>query len=127
MRVRGVGVDIASVPRIARLVAASPSGSRWFTEAEHGRCRRSANPPRAYAEAFAAKEAVWKAIAVPSWDDSVPWRWVDTAQIGTAQLGGPVAAALSAAGAVLRIQVSTSSTDAVATAFATAFESVTPR
>jgi phosphopantetheine--protein transferase-like protein len=123
--IHGIGVDVAAVPRIARLVAlrGGAVAERWFTPEERRRCRADTSPPRAYAETFAAKEAVWKALGLRGWDGSVPWHCIGIVpEEETAHLSGRVAAAAAA----LHVHVRTSSTEAVAMAVATA-SAVTPR
>ncbi|MDN3310125.1 4'-phosphopantetheinyl transferase superfamily protein [Microbacterium oryzae] len=125
MSIHGIGVDVAAVPRIAHLVAlrGGAVAERWFTPEERRRCHADASPSRAYAETFAAKEAVWKALGLRGWDGSVPWQWIGIVpEEETAHLTGPVAEAAAA----LHVHVRTSSTEAVAMAVATA-SPVTPR
>lgn len=75
MRLRGVGIDVADVGRIARLVeqAGSRFTNRWFTTAEVAECQLSGSPATEFARRFAAKEAVWKSLGLSS-SGPVPWR-----------------------------------------------------
>lgn len=58
-----VGIDIASVVRMRKLLARYPRAEeRFFTAAERTHCRSFTDPPRHFAGTFAAKEAVVKAL-----------------------------------------------------------------
>jgi len=70
----GVGLDLAEIPRVARLIA------RWgdrfrgklFTAGERAYAEARAHPAHHYAARFAAKEAALKALGVPAglrWHD----------------------------------------------------------
>ena len=65
--VRGIGVDTASISEIARLISIEKSGKafeqRFFTENERESASKRNDPAEYYATRFAAKEAVYKAIA----------------------------------------------------------------
>ena len=62
--IKGIGVDLAQIPRLRRVV------ERWderflrrvFTEAEIAYCRRRRDPIPHFAARFAAKEATLKAL-----------------------------------------------------------------
>lgn len=64
MTIKGIGVDLAQIPRLRRVV------ERWderflrrvFTEAEIAYCRRRRDPIPHFAARFAAKEATLKAL-----------------------------------------------------------------
>jgi holo-[acyl-carrier protein] synthase len=64
MTVLGVGVDLAQIPRVRRLL------ERWqdrflrrvFTDAEIAYCQRRRDPVQHFAARFAAKEATLKAL-----------------------------------------------------------------
>jgi len=66
--IRGIGVDVVSVPRMAEILVRQ--GERFvrrvFTEAERAYCGSRARPAEHYAVRFAAKEAVLKALGVPA-------------------------------------------------------------
>lgn len=73
MHLRGVGIDIVDVRRVARLLEGRGAfRTRWFTAGETARCDAAPDPARAYAAVLAAKEAAWKALGV-KWDGGVPW------------------------------------------------------
>lgn len=60
---RGIGLDVVDIGRIARVLARSPAfAERYFTAAERRACASSPVPARAYAERFAVKEALLKAL-----------------------------------------------------------------
>jgi holo-[acyl-carrier protein] synthase len=73
-----VGIDIVSVGRIARLVAARGAAftERWFTPAEIAYCHARSDPGRYFAARFAAKEAVVKTIP-QGWDGPLPYHDVE--------------------------------------------------
>ncbi|MDQ7991610.1 MAG: holo-ACP synthase [Propionicimonas sp.] len=124
MNLRGVGVDLADAGRLRRLLDAHGErfAHRWFAGPEVAECESEPVPAVAYACRFAAKEAVWKALAVP-WDGSLPWRWiVVAAAAGTpeVELRGRVADAARLAG-VTSVRVSWSSSGDLATAVALAY------
>ncbi|HPH25542.1 MAG TPA: holo-ACP synthase [Pseudomonadota bacterium] len=64
----GVGLDLCPIERMQR--ALERSGSRFsqkvFTEAERAYCSARGQPAQHFAARFAAKEAVLKALGVPS-------------------------------------------------------------
>ena len=64
MTLCGVGIDVADVGRLARVLQRSGGRftARWFTAEERRECEGAAQPVTAYATRFAAKEAVWKAL-----------------------------------------------------------------
>jgi holo-[acyl-carrier protein] synthase len=120
----GMGVDVASVARVARLITDHPAQlervftqrERRFCDATHGR-RREAR----YAAAFAAKEAVMKALGT-GWRSDIEWSEIDTRTIeshGGVALSGGVSIAADRLG-VARVLVSASATrdSAMATAVA---------
>lgn len=73
-----IGIDIVSVGRIARLVAARGVAftERWFTAAEIAYCHGRINPGKHFAARFAAKEAVVKTIP-RGWDGPLPYHDVE--------------------------------------------------
>jgi len=64
--IRGIGVDTVRIQELARLIAASRSGSflrRTFSERELAASQKTACQAEYLATRFAAKEAVFKALA----------------------------------------------------------------
>lgn len=76
MSVRGVGVDILNVHRMAEVVARRGDAflKRVFTPDEIAYCLRHQNPAPSLSARFSAKEAVIKALGV-GWQPGM--RWVD--------------------------------------------------
>jgi holo-[acyl-carrier protein] synthase len=68
MAVLGLGMDVCSVERIARVLA-GPNGPRFrervYTPAEVATCEGRSEAATAYAARFAAKEALVKALGAP--------------------------------------------------------------
>src|SRR6056300_1023254 len=63
MRIIGLGVDLAEIDRVERLLDKYDQfPGRVFTEHERGYASRFANPARRYAARFAGKEAVMKSM-----------------------------------------------------------------
>ncbi|WP_203137810.1 holo-ACP synthase [Microbacterium sp. JZ31] len=126
MTIHGVGVDVADARRIRRLLerGGEAVARRWFGDpGPSGEAARPGDglPVRALAECFAAKEAVWKALALPEWSGHVPWQWIEIRQgasgVCRVTLTGPVAAAAARAGAG-DVSVAAHSRGHVAIAFA---------
>jgi phosphopantetheine--protein transferase-like protein len=71
----GVGIDLFEIARMTRELRGRDPGLReeLFTRAEIDCCEAAQDPMARYAERFAAKEAVFKALALPgggvSWHD----------------------------------------------------------
>ncbi len=122
MAVHGVGIDVAEVSRLARLVQRGESFThRWFTADEVAECGAAEFPATAYAGRFAAKEAVWKALGL-HWDGPVPWASIAVLGDGDGlevRLYGEVESAAALAG-VGPISVTISGTASLATAVAVA-------
>lgn len=74
--VHGVGIDIADIRRVHRLVAeyGDRFTRRWFTPEEATQSQRHPRPEELFARRFAAKEAVWKAISPEP--GPLPWRQI---------------------------------------------------
>ena len=74
MAMLGLGMDVCSVERVARVLH-GPNGSRFrervYTPAEVATCEGRADAATAYAARFAAKEALVKALGAPP---GVRWR-----------------------------------------------------
>lgn len=66
--IRGMGVDLVSVPRMAGVLRRQGDrfAKRVFTEGERAYCRSRAASWEHYAARFAAKEAALKALGVPA-------------------------------------------------------------
>ena len=63
MRILGLGVDLAEIDRVARVLAKYPRfAERCFTEHEREYAFRFARPERRLAARFAGKEAVMKSL-----------------------------------------------------------------
>ena len=78
--IAGTGVDVAPIARVARLVRDHHADlDRIFTEHERRHCERARPAARGgrYAAAFAAKEAVFKALGT-GWRSDIEWSDVDT-------------------------------------------------
>lgn len=63
-RVKGIGIDITPIPKIARLInrCARETLNSLFTANEINYCQSASNPHQFYALCFATKEAVGKAL-----------------------------------------------------------------
>ncbi|MDI6756824.1 MAG: holo-ACP synthase [Endomicrobiia bacterium] len=59
---KGIGIDIVEVGRIARLARDGKFLKKIYTEEEIIYCGSKKNSAQHYAVRFAAKEAVWKAL-----------------------------------------------------------------
>lgn len=98
----GIGTDIVSVPRIARLIDGREDAflQRWFTPDEIVYCRGQAHPERHFAARFAAKESVFKALRC-DWHGPPPWRFAevvpDASGAPTLTVAGPLLAAAQSA------------------------------
>ncbi|HUM12492.1 MAG TPA: holo-ACP synthase [Myxococcaceae bacterium] len=83
MTVVGLGMDVCSVERIARVLA-GPNGQRFrarvFTEAEIATCDGRSEAATAFAARFAAKEALVKALGAPP---GVRWRDMEVVKAPT--------------------------------------------
>lgn len=122
MNVKGVGTDIIEVARIAELAGGRGTQfvSKWFTASELAYCQAKRFPERHLAARLAAKEAVWKALGLPS-NGPIPWRDIEVQRSALGQpsiaLSGDVASAATRAG-VVRILISLSHSAQYATATA---------
>ena len=74
MAVLGLGMDVCSVDRVARVLH-GPNGARFrervYTPAEVATCEERSDAATAYAARFAAKEALVKALGAPA---GIRWR-----------------------------------------------------
>jgi holo-[acyl-carrier protein] synthase len=124
----GIGVDIAGIPRVTRFLLEHASQlERVFTPQERAFCEAGAGRRRSvrYAAAFAAKEAVMKALGT-GWRSDVPWSDVDTATRenhgGVVLSGGARTVAEHHGVTRILISVTTTADAAVATAVAEGHE-----
>jgi holo-[acyl-carrier protein] synthase len=76
MRIVGLGVDLAEIGRVARLLEKYPRfAQRCFTEHEQEYASRYAKPERRFAARFAGKEAVMKSMGT-GWR-RIRWRDIE--------------------------------------------------
>lgn len=64
--VKGIGIDLVDIRRMQKIMEKDSGPAflqRTFTEAERGQAGTARNPAEYYAARFAAKEAVFKAVA----------------------------------------------------------------
>ena len=116
--IRGVGVDLCPVSRVARILERHPGRfeARVFTPGERTYCASRGAPAQHFAARFAAKEAVLKALGVPS---GLGWHEVEVTGDGgppRLALHGAAAAAAAARG-VRRAHLSLSHAGDTAVAF----------
>jgi phosphopantetheine--protein transferase-like protein len=120
VRIVGLGVDLAAVERVRRLMEKYPQfPERVFTDHERSYAFRFARPERRLAARFAAKEAVMKSMGT-GWR-RVRWRDVEITGGGkpTVRLSGTAARRAEALG-VTHIEVTITHTDTDALVFAVA-------
>ena len=120
MRIIGLGVDLADVERIERVLARYPRfAQRCFTPHEQEYAERFARPGRRYAARFAGKEAVMKALGTGY--RRVRWRDVEITGGGkpTVNLTGS-GAARAASLDVTQVEITITHTDNQALVFAVA-------
>jgi holo-[acyl-carrier protein] synthase len=119
--ISGIGVDLVSIPRFARLMErrGDAAVARFFTAAEAERCRASKSAVESFAGRFAAKEAFFKALGT-GW--GLGGRWTEV-EVVSAPSGAPSlrlsgrAADAAAEQGVSRIHLSITHTDETAAAF----------
>ena len=77
--IRGIGLDLADIDRIARLLGRHPERARvrLFTPGERMYCDRRAEPARHFAARFAAKEAAYKALAGTDEARHIHWQDIE--------------------------------------------------
>lgn len=76
MRIIGLGVDLADIDRVERVLTRYPGfAERCFTEHEQRYANRFAHPAKRLAARFAGKEAVMKSLG-RGWRD-IRWRDVE--------------------------------------------------
>lgn len=132
MPVHGVGIDVADVDRVARLLDSYGDRftGRWFTPTEIAEAEASEDPAAAFTARLATKEAVWKALRLPG-TAAVPWAQI--AVLGVehglrpeVELRAAVAEAAAGLG-VGPITVSCSTSGRLVTAIAIAVAASRPR
>ena len=77
----GIGLDLADIDRIERLLARHPERARrrLFTAGERAYCDARAVPARHFAARFAAKEAAYKALAGSEDARHIHWLEIEVA------------------------------------------------
>ncbi len=77
--IRGIGLDLADIDRISRLLGRHPERARrrLFTEGERSYCDRRGEPARHFAARFAAKEAAYKALAGTEEARHIHWQDIE--------------------------------------------------
>ena len=77
----GLGMDLADIGRIERLLARHPerSRSKLFTPGERAYCDRKGAPGRHFAARFAAKEAAFKALSGSEEARLIGWQDIEVA------------------------------------------------
>ena len=120
MRIVGLGVDLAGIDRVRRLLDKYPRfPERVFTDHEREYAFRFARPERRLAARFAGKEAVMKSMGT-GWR-AVRWRDIEITGGGkpTVRLSGTALARAEAIG-VTAVEVTITHTDTDALVFAVA-------
>ena len=77
----GIGLDLADIDRIARLLGRHPerARARLFTAGERAYCDRRGEPARHFAARFAAKEAAYKALSGSEEARHIHWQEIEVA------------------------------------------------
>lgn len=77
----GIGIDLADIARISRLLGRHPERARrrLFTAGERSYCDGRAEPARHFAARFAAKEAAYKALAGSEDARHIHWQDIEVA------------------------------------------------
>ena len=77
--IRGIGLDLADIDRIERLLGRHPERARvrLFSAGERAYCDRRARPARHFAARFAAKEAAYKALAGTADARHIHWQDIE--------------------------------------------------
>jgi holo-[acyl-carrier protein] synthase len=120
MRIVGLGVDLADIERVRRMLARYPRfAERCFTDHEREYAFRYARPERRLAARFAGKEAVMKSMGT-GWR-RIPWKDVEITGGGkpTVRLSGSAERRAKILG-VTEVQVTITHTDTSALVFAVA-------
>ncbi|MCC7054067.1 MAG: holo-ACP synthase [Gemmatimonadaceae bacterium] len=120
--IAGIGIDLADIDRIERLLARHPerARARLFTAGERAYCDRRGAPARHFAARFAAKEAAYKALAGSEDARHIHWQEIEVANSPLdgrplLRLHGRAARRATELG-VLTIHVTLTHSDAVAAA-----------
>jgi holo-[acyl-carrier protein] synthase len=84
--IRGIGIDIAQVPRMEEAVKRHGARflKRLFTETELAYCDHHRDPGRHYAARFAAKEATMKALGT-GWSSAVAWKSIEVVNLASGE------------------------------------------
>jgi holo-[acyl-carrier protein] synthase len=79
--IRGIGLDLVDIDRIARLLGRHPTRARarLFSAGELTYCDARAEPARHFAARFAAKEAAYKALAGSEEARHIHWQDIEVA------------------------------------------------
>jgi holo-[acyl-carrier protein] synthase len=120
MRIVGLGVDLADIERVRRMLARYPRfAERCFTDHEREYAFRYARPERRLAARFAGTEAVMKSMGT-GWR-RIPWKDVEITGGGkpTVRLSGSAERRAKILG-VTEVQVTITHTDTSALVFAVA-------
>jgi holo-[acyl-carrier protein] synthase len=120
MKVVGLGVDLADIDRVGRVLAKYPRfAERCFTDHEREYAFRFSRPERRLAARFAGKEAVMKSMGT-GWR-RIPWKDVEITGGGkpTVRLSGNAEKRARVLG-VTEVQVTITHTDTSALVFAVA-------
>ena len=118
----GIGLDLADIDRIARVLGRHPvrARERLFTEGERAYCDRRAEPARHFAARFAAKEAAYKALSGTEEARHIHWQDIEVVNSPldgrpTLRLHGRAAARAEELGCT-RVHVTLTHSDLVAAA-----------
>src|SRR5437588_9917495 len=112
----GVGIDLLEIERLERALERTPRlAQRLFTDAERAYAAAHARPGQHLAARFCAKEAVAKALALPS----INWREIEVLSAGgppQVTLSGAAAARARELGVSVSVSLTHSRRDAAAVA-----------
>lgn len=113
-----IGTDIVDIARIRSLLE-SPGHLRWFSASEVEYCMGKSHPERHFAGRLAAKEAIFKALALPG-GVPVPWSQIEVLSrprvAPEVVLHGELRDCASRSGITVRVSISHCSEYATATA-----------
>ena len=79
--IRGLGMDLVDIDRVARLLARHPerARARLFTVGERAYCDQRGAPAQHFAARFAAKEAAYKALSGSEEARHIHWQEIEVA------------------------------------------------